>query len=106
MLSNMLYQVFLGSSNSRWRRLNNGLPQGSVLAPILFNLYMADIPSTMSQHFQYAYDIALTFQAETFAECESQLEADLEELNQFFKRWRLQPNPGKTEATGSSKNAK
>jgi hypothetical protein len=35
MLSNCYFQVFLGDHSSRWRRLNNGLHQGSVLAPIL-----------------------------------------------------------------------
>jgi Reverse transcriptase (RNA-dependent DNA polymerase) len=98
MLSNRFFQVFHGTKNSRWRRLNNGLPQGSVLAPILFNLYMADIPSTVSTQFQYADDIVLTYQAETFDECETILEEDIENLNRYFQRWRLQPNPSKTEA--------
>jgi hypothetical protein len=47
--------------------------------------------------FQYADDIAVTYQAKTFDECENNLEADIEVLNQFFYRWCLQPNPGKTE---------
>jgi hypothetical protein len=51
---------------------------------------MADIPSTMSQQFQYADNIALASQAGTFAKCESQLEADREELNQFFKRYPVE----------------
>jgi hypothetical protein len=34
-LLNRYFQVFLGDQSSRWRRLNTGLPQGSVLAPIL-----------------------------------------------------------------------
>jgi hypothetical protein len=47
--------------------------------------------------FQYADDIAETYQGQTFDECENNLEADIEVLNQFFHRWCLQPNPGKTE---------
>jgi hypothetical protein len=59
---------------------------------------MSDIPITVSIKFQYADDIALTFQANSFAECETTLEADLEKLDEFFRRWRLQPNPSKTES--------
>jgi hypothetical protein len=87
MLSNRNFQVFLGDKSSRWRRLNNGLPQGSVLGPILFNLYMSDIPTMVSKQFQYADDIALTFQANSLAERETTLEADLNKLDEFFRRW-------------------
>jgi hypothetical protein len=97
-LSNRYFQVFLGDKSSRWRRLNNGLLQRSVLSPILFNRYMSDIPITVSKQFQYADAIALTFQANSFAECETTLEADLDKLDEFFRRWRLQPNPSKTES--------
>jgi hypothetical protein len=41
--------------------------------------------------FQYADDIAVTYQAKTFDECENNLEADIEVLNQFLHRWCLQP---------------
>jgi Reverse transcriptase (RNA-dependent DNA polymerase) len=63
MLSNRFFQVFLGDKMSRWRRLNNGLPQGSVLAPRLLNLYLSDIPFTSSKHFLYADNYVLTYQA-------------------------------------------
>jgi hypothetical protein len=59
---------------------------------------MSDIPITVSKQFQYADDIALTFQANSFAECETTLEADLDKLDEFFRRWRLQPNPSNTES--------
>lgn len=32
-LANRRFQVYLGNNGSRWRTVNNGLPQGSVLAP-------------------------------------------------------------------------
>jgi hypothetical protein len=67
-LSNRFFQVCLGVKSSRWRKLNNGLPQRSVLAPILFNLYVFDVPSTLSKQFHYADDIALTFKADSFSD--------------------------------------
>jgi hypothetical protein len=93
MLSNRYFQVFLGDQSNRWRCLNNGLPQASVLAPMLFNLYVSDLPSTAAKVFQYAGDIAVTYQAKAFDECENNLKADIEVLIQFFHRWCLQPNP-------------
>jgi hypothetical protein len=82
MLSNRFFQVFLGDKSSRWRKLNNGLPQGSVLAPLLFSLYLSDISSTLSNQFQYSDNIAVTYQHESFSDCKANLKVDLERLNQ------------------------
>ena len=63
LLNNMLSN--LNGSKSSWRRLNNNLPQDSVLAPCLFNLYTSDLPNTVSKKFIYADDLALVYQCET-----------------------------------------
>jgi Reverse transcriptase (RNA-dependent DNA polymerase) len=96
MLSNRFFQVFLGDKTSRLRRLNSGLPQGSVLAPMLFSLYLSDISSPLSKQFQYADDIVLTYQANSIPECGEIW--NLLTLHGYFQRWRLQPNPTKTES--------
>ena len=44
---------------SRLRRLKHGVPQGSVLAPLLFNTYISDLPTTVSRKYAYADDLAI-----------------------------------------------
>ena len=52
------------SKRSRLRRLKNGVPQGSVLAPLLFNIYVYDLPSTVSRRYAYADDLALLYSSD------------------------------------------
>ena len=39
---------------SRLRRLENGFPQESVLVPVLFNIYICDLPTTISRKYACA----------------------------------------------------
>ena len=38
---------------------STGIPQGSVLAPLLFNIYTSDLPVTLSKKYAYADDLAI-----------------------------------------------
>lgn len=61
--------------------LRNGLPQGSVLCPILFNVYTADIPKTTSRKFIYAEDVGKSFEG-----LETILGKDLVKLKKYFDK--------------------
>ena len=61
-LSNRSIVVRVGSSYSNDKDLQMGLPQGSVTAPILFNILIADLPQELSKESvlaQFADDICL-----------------------------------------------
>lgn len=72
--------------------------QGSILTPLLFNLYVHDMPKTKSNKFQYADDTALACQDKDISNCEKTLEEDRETLNLYFKKWGLKPNHQKSES--------
>ena len=99
MLSNRKFRVFVGEKNSKFRILNDGLPQGSVLSPLLFNLYTSDLPTTQGRKFMYADDLAIAFQHNDFEEIERTLAADLSTMDSYFKSWRLYSNPLKTKVS-------
>ena len=93
------FRVFLGKQVSGKRILKNGLPQGSVLAPSLFTVFISDLPPTESLKFRYADDWTLVSQSNTFSHFESTLSLDIEQLKEYFDYWKLRLNSKKTVAT-------
>ena len=99
MLIGRRFRVTIHEKTSRFRLLQNGLPQGSVLSPSLFNLYISDLPELNSRKFAYADDLAIALQRNTFEQLEKDLNPDLMRLQHFYRRWHLRPNPQKTIST-------
>ncbi|KAJ4918842.1 hypothetical protein JOQ06_022260 [Pogonophryne albipinna] len=88
---------------SRLRRLKNGVPQGSVLSPMLFKVYIHDLPDTASRKYGYADDLAIMLSRPTWKAMEEGLNEDMGTLVAYLRRWRLQLSVGKTVAAAPEK---
>ena len=102
-------QSFLKSRSFRIKTLNAlsppgtiaaGVPQGSVLSPFLFNLYLNDIPQLpTTKIFLYADDTVITSQFHRPSKACAALNHHLSVLDNWFQKWNIKPNPLKSQAT-------
>ena len=84
------------TKQSRLRSLKNGVPQRSVLAPFLFNIYTYDLPSMIFRKFAYADDLALLNSFGNWKDLEGTLSQDMSTLSAYLQTWRLKLSHTKT----------
>ena len=84
------------SKQSRLCRLKNGVPQGSVLAPLLFNIYTYYLTFMISRKFVYADDLALLHTSGNWKDLEGTLIQGMSTLSAYLQTWRLKLSHTKT----------
>ena len=97
-------QIVIDGEESESVPITSGVPQGSVLGPILFLIYINDLPDEVcSQVHLFANDTALYLTIES-EDDSSALQNDLDKLSKWETRWYMVFNPTKCQVvhvTGS-----
>lgn len=98
-LSNRSQVCKVGKSFSSPAKITTGVPQGSNLGPLLFLLYINDLPNCLknSDPALFADDTNLTVHGASASEIELKLEQDLNNVHQWLLANKLTLNVKKTE---------
>ena len=96
-LSKRFQRVKVGSAFSSWLEILLGVPQGSILGPLLFNIFINDFFSFMqrTEVCNFADDNTIYSCASTIDAVISDLEVDMENSLRWFKTNQLVANPTK-----------
>ena len=97
-LSNRKQYVFHNGESSQLKSITSGVPQGSVLGPLLFLLYINDLPniSDILQFYLFADDTNIYYEADTLEKIEFTMNKELKKLHTWLIVNRLSLNIAKT----------
>ena len=94
-LSNRCQQVVIGGCVSPWSPVLSGVPQGSVLGPTLFMLYINDLPDMVYSSVKIFADDTKIYRPVSQTADSEQLQKDLETISAWSDKWQLPFNGGK-----------
>ena len=87
----------VGSAYSKWSKIRRGIPQGSILGPLLFNIFINDIVMIIEQSdiCNFADDNTLFSFGERLTEIKENLVSDTNSILNWFRLNSLKANSGK-----------
>ena len=101
-------RVVVNGQTSSWGNINAGVPQGSVLGPLLFLVYINDI-TTVVQSAEvrlFADDTILYLYVDNPVTSAQMLNDDLSHLHDWAQRWLVKFSPTKTKTMTVSRKKK
>ena len=94
-LSDRSQQVLVEGQASESSPVTSGVQQGTVLGPLLFLLYINDMPMKVSPTARLLADDSLLFRRIPSSQDIISLHEDLDRLQQWEKEWQMSFNPTK-----------
>ncbi|XP_071941051.1 uncharacterized protein [Antedon mediterranea] len=88
-LTNRSQVVVVNGVRSNSKRVTSGIPQGSVLGPLLFNLYINDLPDQIDSEITIFADDTKIFRKINNLDDAKKLQEDIDKLFKWSIKWQL-----------------
>ena len=96
-------RVMVNGEASSWKKVTSGIPQGSVLGPSLFVIYINDLPESIQSKYRiFADDTKVYSEGEGGGNVK--LQRDIDALQEWSDRWQIQFNVDKCAVMHLGKN--
>ena len=96
-LTNRRQRVQIRGSYCEWSPVISGVPQGSILGPIMFLIYVNDIPNIITSTAKLFADDTKIYRQINKVEDSIALQSDLTALDLWADHWQVKFNPSKCE---------
>ena len=88
-------RVCINGEKSEWGEVTSGVPQGSVLGPLLFIMYLNDLDTDVSSNLsKFADDTKIGRVINGVEDCQA-LQNDLDKLHEWSSKWQMEFNVDK-----------
>ena len=92
-LDNRQQRVVMNGKNSNWSPVTAGVPQGSVLGPLFFLIFINDLVDVSSEAKLFADDTSLFTVVYDVDIAVDKLNRDLDIISNWEHQWKMQFNP-------------
>ena len=93
-LSYRKQRVVLNGQHSSWDNVKAGVPQGSILGPLLFLIYINDLSNNLSSNCKlFAHDTSLFSVVNNIHTSATTLSQDLKAITKWAFQWKMAFNP-------------
>ena len=98
-LTNRKQRVVIPGGRSDWQFIRACVPQGSILGPLLFLLYINDIVADIQSYVRlFADDTSLYIIVDNPISSAEMINTDLETIHRGAEKWLVKFNPSKSES--------
>lgn len=94
-LSNRCQRVTLKGSQSSWKSVTSGVPQGTVLGPLLFLIYINDIVENLSSEIRLFADDCILYREIRLPADNLAMQKDIDTLHNWSLLWQMSFNSKK-----------